>query len=48
MSQAVIVSVARTPIDRAYKGSFNDIEAPSLSAFAVEAAIARAGFRMIG
>jgi acetyl-CoA C-acetyltransferase len=48
MSQAVIDSVARTPIGRAYKGSFNDMEAPSLSAFAVEAAIARAGLQMIG
>ncbi len=41
--QAVIVSVARTPIGRAYRGAFNNLEAPSLSSFAVEAAVARAG-----
>jgi len=41
--QAVIVSVARTPIGRAYRGAFNNLEAPSLSSFAVQAAVERAG-----
>jgi acetyl-CoA C-acetyltransferase len=43
MKQAVIVSAARTPIGKAYRGAFNNLEAPSLSSFAVEAAIQRAG-----
>jgi acetyl-CoA C-acetyltransferase len=42
MKDAVIVSVARTPIGRAYRGAFNNLEAPSLSSFAVEAAVERA------
>lgn len=45
MTQAVIVSVARTPIGKAYKGAFNNLEAPSLSAVAVKAAIERAGIQ---
>src|SRR5512142_1714745 len=40
--EAVIVSVARTPIGRAYKGAFNATPAPSLAAHAVRAAVARA------
>jgi len=40
--EAVIVSVARTPIGRAYKGAFNDTPAPSLAAHAIRAAVARA------
>jgi acetyl-CoA C-acetyltransferase len=43
MKQAVIVSVARTPIGKAYRGAFNNLEAPSLSSVAVKAAIERAG-----
>ncbi len=43
MKEAVIVSAARTPIGKAYRGAFNNLETPSLSSFAVEAAIARAG-----
>jgi acetyl-CoA C-acetyltransferase len=39
---AVIVSVARTPIGRAYRGAFNAIPAPSLAAHAIRAAVARA------
>ncbi len=39
---AVIVSVARTPIGRAYKGAFNATPAPTLTAHAIRAAIARA------
>jgi acetyl-CoA C-acetyltransferase len=39
---AVIVSVARTPIGRAYKGAFNATPAPTLADHAIRAAIARA------
>lgn len=43
MKQAVIVSAARTPIGKAYRGAFNDLSAPTLAAFAVTAAVERAG-----
>jgi acetyl-CoA C-acetyltransferase len=43
MRSAVIVSTARTPIGRAYRGAFNALPAPSLAAHAIEAAVARAG-----
>lgn len=43
MKEAVIVSVARTPIGKAYRGAFNNLEAPSLSSYAVKAAVARSG-----
>ncbi len=43
MREAVIVSTARTPIGRAYRGAFNETPAPTLAAFALKAAIARAG-----
>jgi acetyl-CoA C-acetyltransferase len=43
MREAVIVSTARTPIGRAYRGAFNDTDAPVLAAHAIGAAIARAG-----
>ncbi|WP_029057918.1 acetyl-CoA C-acyltransferase [Stappia stellulata] len=43
MREAVIVSVARTPIGKAYKGAFNDTEAPALSGHAAREALARAG-----
>jgi len=43
MREAVIVSAARTPIGKAYRGAFNDLSAPTLSAVAVKAAIERAG-----
>jgi acetyl-CoA C-acetyltransferase len=39
---AVIVSVARTPIGRAYRGAFNATPAPTLAAHAIRAAVARA------
>ncbi|WP_319530498.1 acetyl-CoA C-acyltransferase [uncultured Cohaesibacter sp.] len=42
MRQAVIVSTARTPIGKAYRGAFNNLEGPSLGAHAVKAAIERA------
>ncbi|KEQ53894.1 acetyl-CoA C-acyltransferase [Sphingobium chlorophenolicum] len=43
MRDAVIVSTARTPIGRAYKGSFNATLAPTLAAHAIRAAVERAG-----
>ena len=42
MKDAVIVSAARTPIGKAYRGAFNNLEAPSLASFAVKAAVERA------
>src|SRR6478672_9915691 len=39
---AVIVSTARTPIGRAYKGAFNATAGPTLGAFSLKAAIERA------
>jgi len=43
MRQAVIVSTTRTPIAKAYKGSFNDLDGPTLAACAMSAAVDRAG-----
>jgi len=43
MKEAVIVSAARTPLGKAYRGAFNNIESPSLASYAVEAAVKRAG-----
>ncbi|WGL16545.1 acetyl-CoA C-acyltransferase [Microbulbifer bruguierae] len=43
MKEAVIVSTARTPIGKAYRGAFNNLEGPSLAAHAVTAAVTRAG-----
>lgn len=43
MREAVIVSTARTPIGRAYRGAFNNTEAPSLGGHAIRSAVERAG-----
>ena len=43
MQEAVIVSTARTPIGRAYRGAFNDTEAPVLGGHVIRAALAKAG-----
>jgi acetyl-CoA C-acetyltransferase len=43
MREAVIVSTARTPIGRAYRGAFNATPAPTLAAHAIRAAVERAG-----
>jgi acetyl-CoA C-acetyltransferase len=43
MKEAVIVSTARTPIGKAYRGAFNNTEAPTLAAHAIQHAVARAG-----
>jgi acetyl-CoA C-acetyltransferase len=43
MAEAVIVSTARTPIGKAYRGGFNNLGGASLGAAAVSAAVERAG-----
>jgi acetyl-CoA acetyltransferase family protein len=43
MTRAVIVSTARTPIGRAYRGALNDIRSPTLMAHAIRHAVKRAG-----
>lgn len=42
MRDPVIVSYARTPIGKAYRGAFNDTQIPVLAAHALRAAVARA------
>ncbi len=43
MRDALIVSTARTPIGKAFRGAFNDTEAPVLAGHAIEHAVKRAG-----
>lgn len=43
MKEAVIVSTARTPIGRAFRGAFNDTSAPTLGGHAIAQAVGRAG-----
>ena len=43
MTRAVIVSTARTPLARSWKGAFNMTHGATLGAFAVKAAVERAG-----
>ncbi|MDP6391585.1 MAG: acetyl-CoA C-acyltransferase [Arenicellales bacterium] len=43
MREAVIVSTARTPIGRAYRGAFNDTSGPELGGHSISHAIDRAG-----
>jgi acetyl-CoA C-acetyltransferase len=43
MREAVIVSTARTPIGRAYRGAFNNTESPTLAGHAMRHAVERAG-----
>ncbi|MFF2088296.1 acetyl-CoA C-acyltransferase [Nocardia sp. NPDC058176] len=43
MREAVIVSTARTPIGKAYRGAFNDTSGQQLAAHAITAAVDRAG-----
>ena len=43
MREAVIVSVARTPIGRAYKGAFNNTSGAELGGHVIAAAVKRAG-----
>lgn len=43
MKEAVIVSTARTPIGRAYKGALNNTNSPTMAGWAIEAAVKKAG-----
>ena len=43
MREAVIVSTARTPIGRAYRGAFNDTSGPELGGHSIRHAVDRAG-----
>jgi len=43
MNEAVIVSTARTPIAKAFRGAYNITKSPTLSSFAIKAAVKRAG-----
>ncbi|MDU9394182.1 acetyl-CoA C-acyltransferase [Pseudomonas sp. zfem002] len=43
MKEAVILSTARTPIAKAFRGAFNLLKSPSMASFAINAAIERAG-----
>ena len=41
--EAVIVSTARTPIGKAYRGAFNDTDAPTLGGHVIASAVQKAG-----
>ncbi len=43
MREAVIVSTARTPIGKAYRGAFNATPSPTLTGHCIDAAVKRAG-----
>lgn len=43
MREAVIVSTARTPIGKAFRGAFNFTEGPAMAGHAIQHAVARAG-----
>ncbi|MDN4501408.1 acetyl-CoA C-acyltransferase [Alteromonadaceae bacterium BrNp21-10] len=43
MREALIVSTARTPIGKAYRGAFNNTQGTQLAAHAIEAAVKRSG-----
>ena len=43
MREAVIVSTARTPIGKAYRGAFNNTQAQELGGHAISHAVKRAG-----
>jgi acetyl-CoA acetyltransferase family protein len=43
MKEAVIVSTARTPIGRAFKGALNNTKSPTMTAHAIKHAVERAG-----
>lgn len=43
MKEAVIVSTARTPIGKAYRGTLNATQAPTMAGWAIEEAVKRAG-----
>jgi len=43
MKEAVIVSTARTPIGKAYRGAFNYTKPPTMAGHAIREAVKRAG-----
>ncbi len=43
MKEAVILSTARTPIGKAFRGAFNTIKSPTMASHAIHAAVERAG-----
>lgn len=43
MREAAVVSTARTPIGKAYRGAFNNTQAQEIAAHALSAAVSRAG-----
>ncbi|WP_223443379.1 acetyl-CoA C-acyltransferase [Pseudomonas sp. BF-R-19] len=43
MKEAVILSTARTPIAKAFRGAFNTIKSPTMTSHAIHAAVERAG-----
>ena len=43
MKEAVIVSTARTPIGKAYRGAFNNTQSPTMAGWAIREAVKRAG-----
>ena len=43
MREAVIVSTARTPIGKAYRGAFNNTQAPTLAGWPIAEVVKRAG-----
>ena len=43
MKEAVIVATARTPIGKAYRGAFNNTDAPTLGGHAIRAALHKSG-----
>jgi len=43
MREAVVVSAARTPIGKAYRGAYNNTGAPTLGSYSIKEAISRAG-----
>ena len=42
MREAVIVSAARTPIGKAYRGAYNKTDAPTLGSYSIKEAVERA------
>ncbi|MDH4580728.1 acetyl-CoA C-acyltransferase [Pseudomonas sp. BN415] len=43
MKEAVILSTARTPIAKAFRGAFNNLKSPTMASYAIRAAVERAG-----
>lgn len=43
MKEAVVLSTARTPIAKAFRGAFNNLKSPAMASYAIRAAVERAG-----